>query len=705
MNEAYLRMTPLSRLPLVRQSTSGECGLSCIAMVAGFLGVGTDLVELRRHNGGNINGATLADLSNICESLGLSTRPVRCRVSELRKLRTPCVLHWQFNHFVVLKSASRGRVVIHDPARGVVKDTYENVRRAFTGVALEISRGSGFRKAKAPPALKLSSLTALDAEFIKKLSAGLVLSLIVELLVLASPFYLQTVIDQVLGQGDVSLLDVLVLGFSALLVFQVVASTMRQLTFQYLSQVSVFDISARVLHKLLRLPLSYFRSRDLGDIQHRIQSLARVQAFIVHSAPALLLDAVFITLLTGLLTIYDAGLTALVLAVTALWCLWRALIFPVSLRLSGDIAIAESSVDTHFLETLRAVQTIKMANGEAARQSEWRNLFADRINAKIRVGNLAVVDSAVRQVLFQGLRILCVYLLAKDVLAGQMSIGMVSAFVAYLGMFMARAGGIVDRLIEYKLLAVPLNRLADVVYGDEETARGRGRTPTSADYCLNMKHAWFRFDNSGRWILRDCSCRIPENGFVAIAGVSGEGKSTLLRLLAGLEPLSEGELSIAGLSVEDWPVQDLRAVTATVFEDDSLLKGTVAENIALFGSGFDLARVQRAAVRACIDREIRQFPMGYQTRIGDLGSSLSKGQAQRILMARALYREPRILLIDEATSGLDYRLEKRVIQTLSTMNATRIAITHSDQMLEAADEVLWLQDGALLRSRPALSAW
>jgi len=673
-------------------------------MVAGFLGVGTDLIELRRQNGANINGATLADLTNICESLGLSTRPVRCRVSELRKLQTPCLLHWQFNHFVVLKSAARGRVVIHDPARGIVRDTYENVRRAFTGIALEISRGPGFQKAKSPPGLKLSGLAVIDAEFIRKLSAGLVLSLVCELLVLASPFYLQAVIDQVLGDGDASLLSVLVLGFSALLVFQVVASTMRQLTFQYLSQVSVFDISARLLHKLLRLPLSYFRSRDLGDIQHRVRSLARVQAFIVHSAPALLLDAIFITLITGLLTVYDPGLTVLIFAVTALWCLWRTMIFPLNLRLSGDIATAEASVDTHFLETLRAVQTIKMANGEAARQSEWRNLFADGINTKIRVGNLAVVDSAVRQVLFQGLRILCIYLLAKDVLAGQMSIGMVSAFVAYLGMFMTRAGGIVDRLIEYRLLDVPLNRLADIVYGEEEKVRRDGRAPNTAEFSMEMKHAWFRFDTSGRWILKNCSCRIPENGFVAIAGCSGEGKSTLLRMMAGLERPSEGELSIARLALEDWRIQDLRAVTATVFEDDSLLKGTVAENIALFGASLDLARVQSAARRACIDREIRQFPMGYQTRIGDLGSSLSKGQVQRILLARALYREPRLLLIDEATSGLDHRLEKRVIQTLSALKATRIAITHSDQMLQAADEVLWLHDGALLRSRPALNA-
>ena len=696
-------MIGAAQLPIIRQTLASECGLTCIAMIANYLGVGADLVELRKQHSLSLSGATLKGITEICGRLRLSTRAVTCAVPELRKLRTPCLLHWRFNHFVVLRSANRSHVVIHDPARGIVREKYGQVAEAFTGVALEVSRAPGFRKTRPPPKLRLSGLLPVNLNMLRTLLGGLVLALICELLVLASPFYLQVVIDQVLGKGDALLLNTLCVGFGVMLVFQVIANTMRQLTFQYLSQVSVFDMTARILDKLLALPLAYFRDRDLGDVQHRVQSTRRVQNFIVHSAPAFLLDVLFFVLIVGLMTAYDRDLTMLAIIVTATWCLWRAIVFPLGLRLSNDIALSESFVETHFLETLRAVQTIKLANGEAARLSEWRDLFANGINEKIKAGNLAVLDSAIRQLLFQGLRVVCIYFLARKALEGQMSIGMVSAFVAYLGMFITRAGGIVDRSIEYKLLQVPLDRLADIVFNeDEPTAQGGAERKRSEDE-VELRHVAFTYGEQQPWILKDCSCRIPKNGFTAIAGRSGTGKSTLLRLMAGVESVSEGEIFVGGIAVRDWRTQSLRSRTATVFQEDCLLKGSVAENIALFDGKPEPDRVRRAAKRACVDVEIEALPMGYETRIGDLGSSLSKGQLQRILIARAFYRRPKLLLLDEATSGLDARLEKRVIQSISQLDATRVVITHSDRMLEAADEVLWLHKGMLQLSRPELN--
>ncbi|NNL55939.1 MAG: peptidase domain-containing ABC transporter [Woeseia sp.] len=697
-------MSGAPRLPMIRQNTATECGLSCVAMIASYLGVGADLVALRRQHPTSLKGATLKYVTTICDSLRLSTRAVSCQLSELRRLRTPCLLHWSFNHFVVLKSVCRDHLVIHDPARGIVRESHELARSAFTGVALEISRGPGFRKSRQPPKLTLAALLPAETAIVRKLSAGLMLALICEMLVLASPFYLQIVIDQVLGKGDHLLLNTLALGFAVLLLFHVVANTMRQLTFQYLSQVSVFDITARLLHKLLLLPLTYFRSRDLGDVQHRVQSLRRVQDFVVHSAPALVLDAMFIVLITALMAMYEPQLVILAVSAMAAWCLWRTLLLPLRLRLSSDIALSESAVQTHLLETLRAVQTVKMTNGEAARQSEWRNLFADGINDKIRAGNVLILDSALGQLLFQGLRIVSVYLLAVRGLDGRMTIGMISAYVAYLGMFMTRASGIVDRVIEYKLLEVPLNRLADIVFNEDETD-GRGAVARSgAMHEIELRNVAFCYAPGERWVLKNCSCHVPTNGFTAIAGCSGTGKSTLLRIMAGVESFSAGEVLIGGIAVNDWHRRSLREEMATVFQEDCLLKGSVAENIAVFETKIDFERVRQAAKNACVDSEIESMPMGYQTRIGDLGSSLSKGQTQRILLARALYREPKVLLLDEATSGLDANSEKRVFDFISQLDATRVVVTHSDQVLQVAHEVLWLHDGTLLRSRPELNA-
>ncbi len=708
--QPFIRVSGGASLPMVRQSSATDCGLACVAMIAGYLGTAVDLVQLRRRFSASLRGATLRDIASVCAALRLSTRAVRCEASELGKLRTPCVLHWRFNHFVVLKAVHRGHLLIHDPSRGIVKEPRAVAAEAFTGIALEVSRGAGFQKASKPSPLKLSGLMSFGTSDYRQFTGGLLLALISELLLLASPLYLQVVIDEVLGRGDRLLLNTLAMGFALLLLFQLAANTMRQLTFQYLSHVTVFDTSARVLHQLMRRSLSWFRSRDLGDVQHRVQSLRSVQDFIVHAAPALVVDTLFILLIMVFMALYDPQLTLLAVAVAAAWCLWRTAILPRMLRVSNEIAAADATVQTHFLETLRASQTVKMLGGDAARVSEWCGHFADATNARMRAGNLQIIDNALRQLLFQGMRLAVIYWLAMKSLAGDLSIGMVSAFASYLGMFITRTGGIVDRVIGYRLLEVPLGRLADIVFSGEpddlETDCEPSRqlaTKRAVACAVELTHVVFRYARHEPAILEDCTYRIPDGGFVAIAGGSGCGKSTLLRLIAGIEKLSSGNLRVGGVSMRDLHRASFLQHTATVFEDDCLMKGSIADNIALFDAERNSAAMRQAARSACVATDIEAMPMGYQTRIGDLGSSLSKGQAQRILLARALYRQPRLLLLDEATSGLDRDTEKRVIDQLLALDATRIAVTHSDQMLQAADEVVWLTNGRFSLSRPALN--
>jgi len=705
--EPFIRLGGRPRLPVIRQSTATECGLAAVAMIANYLGVRVDLVQLRRQFPVSTKGATLTGITNVCRALSLSTRAVRCGLSEIGHLRTPCILHWQFDHFVVLKAARRDHLLVHDPSRGVVKVSLAIATEAFTGIALEVGRARGFRRARRPSRLKLASLMSFETDDYRQFAAGLLLALVAETLLLASPLYLQVTIDQVLVNGDRQLLNTLLAGFSLLLLFQTGASTMRQLTFQYLSHVTVFDTSARVLHQLLQRSLNWFRSRDLGDVQHRILAMRHVQEFIVQAAPALVIDVLFIVLITALMAVYDSLLTLLVMAVAMIWCLWRVAILPANLRLSQDIAVTEATVQTHFLETLRASQTVKMLGGEAVRESEWRGLFADATNARLRAGNLRIVDSALRQLLFNGLRLAVIYWLARSSLDGRMSVGMVSAFAAYLGMFVTRAGAIVDRINDYRLLEVPLTRLEDIVFSGAGLVRQQQIPSLPRDQAtvqdIELNNVAFRYSSEEPFILRDCTCRVAQGSFVAIAGCSGSGKSTLLRLIAGIEKFEVGDLFVGGLRLPDLDINDFRKHTGTVFEDDCLMKGSIAENIALFADDPDPEAIRRAAVAAGIARDIEAMPMNYLTRIGDLGSSLSKGQSQRVLLARALYRQPRLLLLDEATSGLDRDSEKHVIDALSRLAVTRVAVTHSDQMLQAAHQVFWLNNGVLQTSRPELN--
>lgn len=689
------------KLSIVRQSTSTECGLACVAMLANYFGIATDLTSLRRRYSVSLKGATLASIDRCCRDLGLSTRAIRCDYRELRNVKTPCVLHWRFNHFVILASVLARGLVLYDPARGIVTEPHSLAGDAFTGIVLEVKSESRIRRAALPVQLKLRNLLAAGADISRKFLAGLLLALICELLFLTSPFYLQIVIDEVLARGDPLLLNVVASVFLVLLLFQLLANAMRQLTFLYLGHVTSFDITSRVLRRLFRLPIRFFRSRELGDIQHRIQSLHHIQRFIVQGVPALVLDSLFVILISGVLALYEPGLTLLMFVVLALWCLWRTTIFHRSLRLSNDIAQAESSVQTHLLESLRAVQSIKISNGEPQRQAEWQNLFANATNTRIRLGKLQVADAAVRTFLFQGARIVAIYWLARNGLTQQMTIGAISAYVAYLGMFTTRCTGIVDRIMEYKLLDVPLRRLSDVIFSAEE--RDQGRDVSSGIGNIELRKLSFSYSHNEAPILRDCSALFQESALTVVAGSSGAGKSTLLQLIAGNVSIEEGELLLAGRSIAELSLKSLRSKMATVFQDDALLKGSVAENIALFSAEIDMARVREAAIAACIASDLEALPMAYETRIGDLGSSLSCGQVQRILLARAFYRRPALLLLDEASSGLDCALERRVIASLKQLPATKIVVSHSDLMLQAADDVLWLHKGRLLSSPPALN--
>jgi len=274
-------------------------------MIATYFGVPTDLMSLRRKQEASLKGATLTSISACCTNLGLSTRAVRCDFPELEKLRTPCILHWRFKHFVVLKSAKDNCIVLHDPARGVVTENAAVVSEAFTGIALEVTSAPHFRRARPPSRLHLRDLISSDAGLRRQFLAGLLLALICEMLLLTTPFYLQVVIDQVLAKSDGPLLNTLAAAFSVLLIIHVLANVMRQLTFSYLGHVTVFDTTTRVLHRLLQLPVRFFRSRELGDIQHRVQSLSRIQSFVVQSIPALILDSLFVVLITGLMALYE----------------------------------------------------------------------------------------------------------------------------------------------------------------------------------------------------------------------------------------------------------------------------------------------------------------------------------------------------------------------------------------------------------------
>ncbi|HEA19211.1 MAG TPA: peptidase domain-containing ABC transporter [Pseudoalteromonas prydzensis] len=696
MKLPYLNLSGMNRLPLIHQSTSAECGLACLAMISNYFGNRIDLIELRRKHSLSIRGMKLKTLVDLAIELELGSRVLRCGLEELAALRTPCILHWGFNHFVVLKKVTSKWIEIHDPSVGFRRVLLEEVSREFTGIAIELTPTENFKKKSAPSELKLFDLVKFDRQLFGSFSLGLLLCLIVEILLLASPFYMQVVIDEVLMKGDKLLLDAIAIGFGFVVLFSVVSNILRKLTFQFIGQVLSFDMSSRVFQKLLSLPVNYFSNRQTGDVQHRVSSLNQVQYFLTTGAPALLMDSVFSILILTIMFFYHSSLTFGVLLAVAVYCFWRWLVFGMMKRVAGDLIISEAAVETDLLETLRSMPTLKLSAMEAQREAKWRNLQANKINANLRVGNLDIANQGVNEGIFQGLRVVIIFVAAKLVLENGLSIGMLTAYLAYYTRFSQRIVALIEEIVRFKLLSVPLNRISDIVYNKPEDAGLNGLRNSSLKGKLDLRGIAFTYGAKEAPVLRRIQLSVAAGEFVAIVGPSGTGKSTLLKIIAGIESTNTGQVLFDERPVSHWNRNELRRQIGVVLQEDSLFRGTIAENIALFSEEIDMEHVKFVCYQCAIAVEIESMPMSYESLIGDVGTSLSGGQKQRILLARALYKKPKVLLLDEATSHLDYQNEQIIASTLSKLGITRVVVAHRQETIESADRVLILKDGVLV---------
>lgn len=680
---------------MIRQTTAAECGLACIAMIAWYYGMRSDLEELRRRFSISMRGADLVGILDIARKINMGGRGVRCDIEELTELRLPAILHFDFNHFVVLKSAGRRRFEIHDPALGRRVLDQDEMSRSFTGVAAEFTPTEAFKPKTPPKQLSFFNLIRLDRSFLSPFSLGLTLALVAEVAMLASPFFMQLLIDEVLVKGDQSLLWALAFGFGGLLVFQSVSQLLRQLTLQYLGQIVSFDIWARLFGRMLTLTADFFSTRELGDIQHRIRSLEQVRQFLTSGAIAMIADAFFLLVIAAIMAVYSFTMFCVVLAMAALYVGWRLLMFRSMKRAAGDLLVAEGSEQTHLLESLRSIQTIKTGGLETRREATWRNAMVRRANAHVRTGNLSIIEQNVTTLILEGGRIAILVLGAMAVMSGSFSIGMLTAFASYLGMFSGRVRTLVDLTVQFLLLQVPLQRLADIAFAKTEPAGEDGGRSLTMRGDLELDRVFFRYAPGEPYILKGAMLRVRPGEFVAIVGPSGAGKSTLLRLLCGLETPQSGEIRYDGRAVNAWGLQTLRRQISVVLQDDALFQGSLAENISGFDAEIDMDRVRSAAENAAIAQEIESFPMGYETLVGDMGSSLSGGQKQRVVLARALYRKPCLLLLDEATSHLDPANEGAILGALDALKITRIVVAHRRETVERADRVIVMKGGVL----------
>jgi ATP-binding cassette subfamily B protein RaxB len=405
------------------------------------------------------------------------------------------------------------------------------------------------------------------------------------------------------------------------------------------------------------------------------------------------LDGLLVVLTFAVMCFYSVTLTAIAASSVVAYALLRWAFFRPQREATEEGIVHDAKRSTHFLESLRGVQSIKLFNRQEDRQAQFMNRVVDAMNANIATRKLDLMFGVMHKLVFGLERVAVIWVGALLVLDNRFSVGMLFAFFAYKETFALRVSGLIDKGVELKMLKLQGERLADIVLTEPEIEPDVPQREDGVAARLELQDLSFRYSDNEPEVLKGVGLVIEPGESVAISGPSGCGKTTLLKLMLGIHAPQEGKVIVGGVPLQQLGLRAWRDMIGTVMQDDQLFAGSITDNISFFDAHADASWVEHCAQMAAVHDEIEAMPMGYNTLIGDMGASISGGQKQRILLARALYKRPQILFLDEATSALDVDRERMVNQAIRQLNITRVIVAHRPETIASASRVIVLKDG------------
>ncbi|EOC2382213.1 colicin V export peptidase/ABC transporter CvaB [Escherichia coli] len=674
------------RVPVIHQTETAECGLACLAMICGHFGKNIDLIYLRRKFNLSARGATLAGINGIAEQLGMATRALSLELDELRVLKTPCILHWDFSHFVVLVSVKRNRYVLHDPARGIRYISREEMSRYFTGVALEVWPGSEFQSETLQTRISLRSLINSIKRTLAKIFC---LSVVIEAINLLMPVGTQLVMDHAIPAGDRGLLTLISAALMFFILLKAATSTLRAWSSLVMSTLINVQWQSGLFDHLLRLPLAFFERRKLGDIQSRFDSLDTLRATFTTSVIGFIMDSIMVVGVCVMMLLYGGYLTWIVLCFTTIYIFIRLVTYGNYRQISEECLVREARAASYFMETLYGIATVKIQGMVGIRGAHWLNMKIDAINSGIKLTRMDLLFGGINTFVTACDQIVILWLGAGLVIDNQMTIGMFVAFSSFRGQFSERVASLTSFLLQLRIMSLHNERIADIALHEKEEKKPEIEIVADmGPISLETNGLSYRYDSQSAPIFSALSLSVAPGESVAITGASGAGKTTLMKVLCGLFEPDSGRVLINGIDIRQIGINNYHRMIACVMQDDRLFSGSIRENICGFAEEMDEEWMVECARASHIHDVIMNMPMGYETLIGELGEGLSGGQKQRIFIARALYRKPGILFMDEATSALDSESEHFVNVAIKNMNITRVIIAHRETTLRTVDRVI-----------------
>jgi ATP-binding cassette subfamily B protein RaxB len=686
------------RVPVILQGEISECALASLAMIAGAWGLKADLAAFRARVAATPRGVNLRTLMDLGASIGLAARPVRIGLQRVGELKLPAILHWNMDHFVVLERVKGNVATIVDPARGRVHLPLDAMSPHFTGIAVEFTPTDSFRHGVMRLSRSFRRAWVNDRALRASAFTMLWLTMLLQVTIVAMPFAYRSVIDRAGGSHADARVVWICCGIALLMIVQAGSAWTRGIVITRLGSLFVHRVSTHIVARLFSLPVAFFQRQMLGDVLSRVRSVDTIRRFVTDQAAPLMVDLVVGCVTASLMVAFSPHLALIVMIGLAIEIGVRAMGMSRQRELSQDLLEAEGKELSRLLETMRAIQAIKLAGREAQRFAVWENELVRVLNANTKLNRqrttVGTIASATAALEWAGV-------LAVGVLGigyAPVTTGVLFGFLAYRGVLRERLSTVMDSIWSLQLTGVHLRRLDDLMLTEAEPQSG-GFSPVQGPGRVQLENVSFRYAPTEPLVLDNVSLDIPAGACVAIVGPSGSGKSTLIKLLLGIESPQQGRVLMDGVSIGEVHRQVWRSRFGTVMQDDTLLAGSISENIAFFDPRVDMDDVRAAAAAAAIHDEISAMPMEYGTLVGDMGVQVSGGQRQRILIARALYRQPGIILFDEGTANLDAESERKIAEVLARLAPTRIVVAHRSHLLSVSDIVYEVRDGKVSRIR------
>jgi ATP-binding cassette, subfamily B, bacterial len=682
------------RVPFVAQVQSADCGAACLAMVLAYHGREVELSVLRELAGIGRDGVSASTVLEAAEHFGFRARGLRVEVEDLAYVPTASILHWNFNHFVVFERTTPRGVAIVDPAGGRRFVPWKHFRRSFTGVVLTFDPPDNVvatRRARRPVKAYLDHLRRQG----KSLSRVLFSSVILRLFALALPLLIGLVVDRVVPRGDRDFLWLVAAGVGGLLLFRFLFSLIRSHMMLELRTQLDTQMTLGFLDHLTSLPYAFFQHRSAGDLMMRVNSNTEIRDILTAGLLSALLDGTLVVSYWFVMAYLSLKMALLVLALGVA----QVLVFFLTRHRYRDLMSEElearSLSQGYLVQVMAGIETLKLAGAERRAVEHWSNLFVDELNVSLRRGRVSAVVSAALEVLDAGAPLAVLVFGALQVIGGDLSIGAMLSLNALAVGFLSPLGALVSSGLQLQLLGGFFERIDDVLRTEPEQPRDVPRLSPKLHGEIELSDVSFAYSGRGDLVLRNVSLKIAAGTSLAIVGSSGSGKSTLAKLIAGVYMPTSGQIRFDGHDVDVLDRVELRRKLGVAPQAPYLFGGPLRRNIALCDPGLSQREVVAAAKMAVIHDEIMQMPMGYETLIDNGGSVLSGGQRQRIALARALAHRPSILILDEATSQLDARTERKVMKNVEAMPCTRIIIAHRLSTVAHADRIIVVEDGRI----------